>query len=293
VLTTGIANEYRAFVDWVSTHRGIPAKTIVDDLGAYIYDPKTAIAKKLIADQLGPDEAFRDTVQLMGLDPATARVAKRSGARPVYAVQTMPMFVVGPERAVKYYALPRLALADAFVVTSSIRERYRGEPTRYAHQVAFYDSLEARWPKAAHFEPNGGPGPAIDVYRNPDASAPFGERPEVLPADSAIATSDPLTGAEAFWYVNMGLNHELAGHDASAEACYRFALRFGRTEPVEFQRAALLLANLHDERGRREEALRVLDRCARIAPSRGIAETLQRGRERLARGLPVSVKVRP
>ncbi len=246
----------------------------------------------VVSEMYGPE--LLAPIKLLAADgDVMAQVAKRSGARPVYAVQTMPMFVVGPERAVKYYALPRLALADAFVVTGSIRERYRGEPARYAHQIAFYDSLEARWPKAAHFEPNGGPGPAIDVYRNPDASAPFGARPEVLPADSAIATTDPLTGAEAFWYVNMGLNHELAGHDASAEACYRFALRFGRTEPVEFQRAALLLANLHDEQGRREEALRVLDRCARIAPSRGIAETLQRGRERLARGLPVSVKVRP
>ena len=83
VLTDGMANEYQAFVDWVSKHRGIPAKTIVDDLGAYIYDPTTAIAKKLIDAQLGPDEAFRDTVQLMGLDAATARIAKRAGASPL------------------------------------------------------------------------------------------------------------------------------------------------------------------------------------------------------------------
>lgn len=82
VMTDGMANEYRAFVDWVSKHRGIPAQTIVDDLGAYIYDPKTAIAKKLIDAQLGPDEAFRDTVQLMGLDAATARVAKRTPPSP-------------------------------------------------------------------------------------------------------------------------------------------------------------------------------------------------------------------
>ncbi len=78
VITDGMANEYAEFVAWVSKGRGIPADRIVNDLGAYIYDPKTAIAKKLIDAQLGPDEAFRDTVQLMGLDAATARVAKRS-----------------------------------------------------------------------------------------------------------------------------------------------------------------------------------------------------------------------
>ncbi|MFT4228014.1 S49 family peptidase, partial [Micropruina sp.] len=83
VMTDGMANEYQAFVDWVAKHRNIPARTIVDDLGAYIYDPKTAIANKLIDAQLGPDEAFRDTLQLMGLDAATARIAKRAGASPL------------------------------------------------------------------------------------------------------------------------------------------------------------------------------------------------------------------
>ncbi|MFT4218346.1 MAG: S49 family peptidase [Micropruina sp.] len=78
VLMDGLANEYDGFVDWVSTHRGIPASTIKDDLGAFIYDGKTAIAKKLIDAQMGPDEAFRDAVQLMGLDAATARVARRT-----------------------------------------------------------------------------------------------------------------------------------------------------------------------------------------------------------------------
>ncbi len=80
VMTDGMANEYGEFVAWVARNRDIPAQRIIDDLGAYIYDPKTAIAKKLIDAQLGPDEAFRDTMQLMGLDAATARIAKRKAA---------------------------------------------------------------------------------------------------------------------------------------------------------------------------------------------------------------------
>ena len=80
VMTDGMANEYSEFVAWVARNRDIPAQRIIDDLGAYIYDPKTAIAKKLIDAQLGPDEAFRDTMQLMGLDAAAARVAKRKAA---------------------------------------------------------------------------------------------------------------------------------------------------------------------------------------------------------------------
>ena len=80
VITDGLANEYDAFVGWVATHRRIAPATIKDDLGAYIYDGKTAIDKKLIDAQMGPDEAFRDAAQLMGLDAATARVAKRKAA---------------------------------------------------------------------------------------------------------------------------------------------------------------------------------------------------------------------
>lgn len=80
VFTSGITVEYDAFVDWVARNRNIPAATIKSDLGAFIYDPRTAIAKGLVDAQLGPDEAFRDAVQLMGLDPATARVAKRQPA---------------------------------------------------------------------------------------------------------------------------------------------------------------------------------------------------------------------
>ncbi len=75
-LMTGLANEYGEFVNWVSKARGIPADTIRTDLGAYIYDGKTAIAKKLIDAQLGPDDAFRDVATQLGLDPAKARVAQ-------------------------------------------------------------------------------------------------------------------------------------------------------------------------------------------------------------------------
>ncbi|MFT3860499.1 S49 family peptidase [Micropruina sp.] len=78
VFSQGIANEYQAFVAWVSKHRNIPAATITDQLGAFIFDPQTAVANGLIDAQLGPDEAFRDTVTLMGLDPSTARIAKRA-----------------------------------------------------------------------------------------------------------------------------------------------------------------------------------------------------------------------
>ena len=78
VFNQGLANEYQDFVTWVAKHRDIPAATITDELGAFIFDPKTAISNKLIDAELGPDEGFRDAVTLMGLDPARARIAQRA-----------------------------------------------------------------------------------------------------------------------------------------------------------------------------------------------------------------------
>lgn len=74
VMTTGIEREYTAFVDWVSKQRGIPAQTIRDDLGAFVYDPQTANAKGLVDALMGRDEAFRNAADLNGLDPDDTRV---------------------------------------------------------------------------------------------------------------------------------------------------------------------------------------------------------------------------
>ena len=74
VFTNGLANEYNGFVDWVSKGRGIPAQTIKDDLGAHIFDVKTAKEKKLIDNVMGRDEAFRHFATLAGLDPANTKV---------------------------------------------------------------------------------------------------------------------------------------------------------------------------------------------------------------------------
>ena len=70
----GMANEYEAFVAWVSAGRKIPAETIKGTLGAYIFDGKTATANKLIDGVQGRDEAFRDFATTAGLDPAQTRV---------------------------------------------------------------------------------------------------------------------------------------------------------------------------------------------------------------------------
>ena len=223
-----------------------------------------------------------------------AQIAARTPSRPLYAVQTVPMFVMAPERSTKFYDLARYARADAFVVTSAIRERYRGDSTRYAVQLAFYDSLEAHWPRVASFVPReGGPGPRIAVHRNPAASVHFAARGGDPSADSAVATTDPLTGVEAYWYLEQGLAMELAGYDRAAEESYSLALRFGRSEPANYTRAAIRLAGLLDVQGRHADALRALQASAERGSGQGVARALHAARETLRVGRPICVRVRP
>ncbi|GAA1393277.1 S49 family peptidase [Luteococcus peritonei] len=76
VWTKGLANEYGEFVSWVSEHRKIPAATIRDDLGAHLYDAKTAKEKKLVDEVMNREDAMREAAKLNGLDPADTRVEK-------------------------------------------------------------------------------------------------------------------------------------------------------------------------------------------------------------------------
>ena len=74
VLTGGMANVYDDFVQWVSQSRGIPVATIKDELGAHIFDPKTAIANGLIDAEMGIEEAYRRAAEVAGVDPDQTKV---------------------------------------------------------------------------------------------------------------------------------------------------------------------------------------------------------------------------
>lgn len=74
VLTEGMANVYDDFVTWVATSRGIPAATIKDELGAHIFDPKTAVANGLIDAEMGINEAYRRAAEVAGVDPDQTRI---------------------------------------------------------------------------------------------------------------------------------------------------------------------------------------------------------------------------
>ncbi len=70
----GLKREYDAFVSHVAEHRGIEPKTIVDDLGAFMFDPVTAQEKKLIDSVMGREEFFRHAAETAGLNPDNTSV---------------------------------------------------------------------------------------------------------------------------------------------------------------------------------------------------------------------------
>ena len=79
VLGAGLDREYDEFVSWVSQARGIPAQTIVDELGAYVFDGYTAVDRGLVDRVLGREEAYRYAAEMNGADPEDTRVDRVAG----------------------------------------------------------------------------------------------------------------------------------------------------------------------------------------------------------------------
>lgn len=79
VLEGGLEREYRAFVEWVAEARGIPPQTIIDELGAFVFDGYTAVDRGLVDRVLGRDEAYRRAAEMNGADPADTRVDRLVG----------------------------------------------------------------------------------------------------------------------------------------------------------------------------------------------------------------------
>lgn len=74
-----ITEMYDDFVTHVSTKRGIPRETIVDELGAQIFTGARAQEVGYIDATLGRDEAMRHFATAAGLDPAQTKVVESVG----------------------------------------------------------------------------------------------------------------------------------------------------------------------------------------------------------------------
>ncbi|RLP12703.1 S49 family peptidase [Propionibacterium australiense] len=72
--TNGIAREYDVFVQWVADNRGISTDVIRDELGAYLFDAKTAVDIHLADAVLAREEAFRQAATDAGADPDDTKI---------------------------------------------------------------------------------------------------------------------------------------------------------------------------------------------------------------------------
>ncbi|WP_051515872.1 S49 family peptidase [Candidatus Blastococcus massiliensis] len=79
VLGGGLDREYAEFVAWVSEARGIPEQTIVDQLGAFVFDGGTAVDLGLVDRVLGREEAYRYAAEMNDVDPEDTRVDRVIG----------------------------------------------------------------------------------------------------------------------------------------------------------------------------------------------------------------------
>jgi protease-4 len=79
VLGRGLDREYAEFVEWVSSARGIPAQTVVDELGAFVFDGQTAVDLGLVDRVLGREEAYRHAAEMNDVDPDDTRVDRVTG----------------------------------------------------------------------------------------------------------------------------------------------------------------------------------------------------------------------
>ncbi len=79
VLGQGLDREYGEFVGWVSRARGIAPQTIVDELGAFVFDGYTAVDRGLVDRVLGREEAYRYAAEMNDLEPDDTRVDRMVG----------------------------------------------------------------------------------------------------------------------------------------------------------------------------------------------------------------------
>lgn len=125
--TRGLDIEYDNFVSHVATNRDIPAETIVNELGAYLFDPETAKEQGLIDDIMGKDAFFRYAAESAGLDPENTRV---EAVRMPSAWESL----LGAERA--YGQAPAVEQGPGVVPALSTAFCGGGQPLAYAGELA-------------------------------------------------------------------------------------------------------------------------------------------------------------
>jgi 4-amino-4-deoxy-L-arabinose transferase-like glycosyltransferase len=208
-------------------------------------------------------------------------VLERKKSDPNFAVLWIPMFQVFPENSGVFYDFPLYANADFFVTTDAVRRRYLADRTRFARQVAFYDSLETACRKIAEINPGGGGGSVITIYHNPRNAGPFATRRRVAPPAPLPSGGGTATGSEATFYYNVGLNYEVFSFLPEAIASYDIAVRYAGGQPTAYKNAVLRKTQCLVTMGDTAAAVKYLDATIPRAPNPSVRRQLETLRARI------------
>ena len=227
---------------------------------AKVWIEKNYPAGSMVASELyGPD--LFGPLQFLPMEPEMRdRIVSERERFPLFALQQVPMFQVTPERSANFYDLDLYVNADLFVTSSQVRGRYEAEPSRFAFQLAFYDSLETHYREVKRFGKEDGSGPEIVIYENPENEVPFGDRNTVyFPRKIDVQRTGMVSGEELFFYYNLGLLYETFGHIDAALTAYGMGLQFPGQRPEVLVNTVFAACRQFVRTGQMEEAQKAVD----------------------------------
>ncbi len=233
----------------------------------------------IVSEAYGPP--LVGAVDLIEYDESLRRalVAKGYG-RLVYARQTLPSFQVLPRRSARFYDARLWRDADAFVVTESVRSRYAAEPDSFGPQLAFYDTIAARFPVKQEFRAPDG-SLVLTLHWHGRADDRFADREPAGP-DSTLLALGNATGGEAYTCFTWGANYEAFRKWAAASRAYQMCLRYPATPERYHTQSVVRLASLLLKAGRPGDAAGFLDEVIARPVDEGEAAALARMRAQIA-----------
>jgi 4-amino-4-deoxy-L-arabinose transferase-like glycosyltransferase len=183
----------------------------------------------LVTEQQGP--TWLDVVKLQLLDiPLRESVLASRPEQAIYAITTLPMYQVAPERSAIFYDPALYRDVDLVLTSSAVRSRYQAEPERFDRQCAFYAFIELSFRQVARFSSPDGSSPTLIVYQNPRHRIPFGGRVELAgPGRLSPGPGAPLSGEEALFYLHQGLTYEAFAHFPQALQAYETGFEYPET----------------------------------------------------------------
>jgi len=187
----------------------------------------------------------------------------------------MPFFQLMPERSQVFFEHALYANADYFVTTGAVRSRYESAPIRFNQQLAFYKQLENTFEKVAEFEPGGGGGSVIRIYKNPRHREPFSARTAMAPLPPIRIDQGIPTGSEELFYFEMGMIFETFQQLPEAISSYDLAFRYPTRRPTVFKNLVVRKANCMLNLGDRRGAMDFLDEMTEQAPTPALRAQLE------------------